>query len=80
VVDKHPRDRCASRTTGGREAGQQHLLLYAEVKLTLTVPELEKSGLCLGVSRTVSSAEALGNEERLMMIAGKSPKGWMAFH
>jgi hypothetical protein len=80
VLDQHPRDRrCVGPTCGGK-AREQHLLLDPKVKLALAPPELEERGLGLAGALTASSAQTLGNDERLMVIAGEGPKGWVALH
>jgi hypothetical protein len=80
VFDQHSGNRRSLRPTRGGEARQEHLLFEAEVKLALIAPKLKEGGLRLAGLVIAGSAQALGDDECLVMIARESLEGWVALH
>jgi hypothetical protein len=69
VLNEHSWNHRRVGPTRRGKARQQYLLFDAEMKLTLLSPEREEGGLSFTGILTAGSAQVLGDDERLMMIA-----------
>jgi Acetyl-CoA hydrolase/transferase C-terminal domain/Acetyl-CoA hydrolase/transferase N-terminal domain len=80
MVDEHSHDAHLVRVAVGGEGRKQHLLLDAEVVRAVLAPELEEDIPRGRRVRLGRAAQALGGDERDVVVAGERLKGGMALH
>jgi hypothetical protein len=80
VLAKDSGDAWILSPTGVCETWQEHLLLDAEVELSMALPELEEGGSRGDRILVVRALQPLGDHQRLMVIAREALKIGMAFH
>ena len=80
MIGEHANDGLVRGRLVAGERGEQDLLLVPEVLPALGRPELEEGVTGGGRRLRAGAAEALGHEERLMMVARQMGEGFAALH